>query len=287
MLLLIELANDAADRIYRAIIASRPEEKKLQPILQPFDPVGSTRYVDFETIRSTYKTRPDKCHVSHVVADTNIWEQKMAQALEDMEEVVRYVKNHNLNFTIPYTLNDETRNYLPDFIVGIHDGRDDPLNLIVEVTGQKKKDKAAKVTTAKTLWVPAVNNHGSFGRWAFLEITDPWDAQAAIRAFLAERRAGERDRIPAEVDSVDDANALSTLDLIRKTPNVLGGSARIGNRRIAVWMLVELRRQGATDEEIRTRYAPPLSQADLDAAWRYYSTHREEIDRDVRENEEV
>ena len=38
--------------------------------------------------------------------------------------------------------------------------------------------------TARTLWVPAVNNHGGFGRWAFLEILDPWDAGNAIRAAL-------------------------------------------------------------------------------------------------------
>ena len=36
--------------------------------------------------------------------------------------------------------------------------------------------------TARDLWVPAVNNHGRFGRWAFLEITDPWDAGNLIRA---------------------------------------------------------------------------------------------------------
>jgi len=59
------------------------------------------------------------------------------------------------------------------------------LNLIIEVTGEKKKEKAAKVATAKTLWVPAVNNHGGYGRWAFLEIADPWDAQNIIRGFLA------------------------------------------------------------------------------------------------------
>jgi len=41
---------------------------------------------------------------------------------------------------------------------------------------EKKKDKAAKAATARTLWVPAVNNHGGFGRWAFIEIDDPWDA---------------------------------------------------------------------------------------------------------------
>ena len=60
----------------------------------------------------------------------------------------------------------------------------DLLNLIVEVTGEARKDKAAKVTTARTLWVPAVNNHGGFGRWAFVEVTDPWDAQRTIRSAL-------------------------------------------------------------------------------------------------------
>ena len=35
---------------------------------------------------------------------------------------------------------------------------------------QRKKEKDAKVQTARTMWVPAVNNLGTFGRWAFLEI---------------------------------------------------------------------------------------------------------------------
>jgi type III restriction enzyme len=149
--------------------------------------------VDFDTIRSVYPTRPDKCHVSHVVADTGSWEQKMAQALEEMDEVVRYVKNHSLGLTIPYTLNGEEHPYIPDFIAVLIDGRGmaDPLNLIVEVTGEKKKDKEAKVSTARTLWVPAVNNHGGFGRWAFIEITDPWDAQNSIRKFIEELKLSE------------------------------------------------------------------------------------------------
>ena len=108
----------------------------------------------------------------------------MAESLEDMDEVACYVKNQNLGFTIPYTLNGEEKSYIPDYIVRIDDGHDDLLNLIVEVTGERKKDKAAKVATARTLWVPAVNGHGGFGRWAFLEISDPWDAQNTIRAAL-------------------------------------------------------------------------------------------------------
>ena len=58
------------------------------------------------------------------MADTDSWEQKTAQVLEGMPEVVCYVKNHNLGFTIPYTLNGDERNYIPDFIARIDDGRD-------------------------------------------------------------------------------------------------------------------------------------------------------------------
>ncbi len=186
LLLLSELAYDAADRIYQAIVASADGPKTLKPILRPYDTVGSTRYVDFDTTRPVYKTDPEKCPINYVLADTDSWEQKLAEALEaeDMPEVICYVKNHNLGFTIPYTLNGEEHNYVPDFIVRLDDGKGqaDPLNLIIEVSGEKRKDKAAKVATARTLWVPAVNNYGAFGRWAFLEISDPWDAKHTIRA---------------------------------------------------------------------------------------------------------
>ncbi len=193
LLLLIEYAHDAADRIYKAIVASTDGTAALKPILRPYDALGSTRYVDFDTIRPVYATREDKCHISHVVADTDSWEQKLAQTLEDMDEVVRYVKNHNLGFSIPYTLNGEEHQYIPDFIACIQlpspsgrgaGGEGDLLNLLVEVTGEKKKDKAAKVATARTLWVPAVNNHGGLGRWAFIKIADPWDAENLIRTSL-------------------------------------------------------------------------------------------------------
>jgi len=188
LLLLVEFAHDAADRIYGAIVASEEGPKYLKPILKPYDYIGSTRYVDFDTTRPVYPTNPNKCHISHVVADTESWEQKMAQVLEEMGEVVCYVKNHNLAFTIPYTFEGEDRNYMPDFIVCVNDGKEDLLNLIIEVTGEKKKDKAAKVSTARNLWVPAVNNHGGFGRWTFLEIVDPWDAKNTITAALMERQ---------------------------------------------------------------------------------------------------
>jgi hypothetical protein len=48
-------------------------------------------------------------------------------------------------------------------------------------TEENKKDKGAKVSAARTLWVRAVNNNGGFGRWAFIEVADLRDAQNAIR----------------------------------------------------------------------------------------------------------
>ena len=185
LLLLIELAHNAADRIYQAIVSSESGEKVLKPILRPYDTIGSTRYVDFDTIRDTYDTAPDKCHVSHVVLDSG-WEAKMAQALEEMDEVVCYVKNQNLGFTIPYTLDGKEHNYIPDFIVCVNNDKAELLNLIIEVSAESSKDKAVKVMTARNLWIPAVNNHGGFRHWAFLEISDPWDAKNIIRKELRE-----------------------------------------------------------------------------------------------------
>ena len=98
-------------------------------------------------------------------------------------------KSQGLNFTIPYTFEGEAANYVPDLIVRIDDddgdGAPEPLDLIIEVTGEHRREKAAKAANAETYWVPAVNNHGSLGRWSFLEVTDPWDAANLIRAHVA------------------------------------------------------------------------------------------------------
>ena len=62
LLLLIEFAHDAADRIYKAIVDSTDAAAALKPILRPYDTIGSTRYVDFDTTRPVFATRADKCH---------------------------------------------------------------------------------------------------------------------------------------------------------------------------------------------------------------------------------
>ena len=196
-----EIGRKAALRIYQGILrgerhneGNTPEDdnapKVFLPIFRDKKRTGSTEDVSFETTQPTWETRPDKCHISHVVADTESWEQKTAQALEQMKEVAAYVKNHNLGFTIPYTdHNGAGREYVPDFIAHIQKPGDDShniVNLILETSGMGREDKIQKANTVKNMWVPAVNNYGEFGEWTFLEITDPWNIQNTIREFMSE-----------------------------------------------------------------------------------------------------
>jgi type III restriction enzyme len=186
LLTLEENQSHAADRIYRGIVRSQGAEPTLEAILRADEPTSSTAVVDFDTTKLVGDTDPTKCHVSHVVADSS-WELTAAKRLEEMSEVVRYVKNAGLGFTIPYAIAGRQHQYVPDFIACIDDGHgpDDLLNLIIEVTGERRAEKAIKVATSRTMWVPAVNAHGGFGRWAFVEIDDQADVHAPIRAAVA------------------------------------------------------------------------------------------------------
>ena len=77
--------------------------------------------------------------------------------------VQAYVKNHNLGLEVPYRYGSTLRTYIPDFIVLLNDGHDDPLHLIVEIKGYRGEDAKEKKSTMETYWVPGVNNHGQYG----------------------------------------------------------------------------------------------------------------------------
>ena len=82
-------------------------------------------------------------------------------------------------------------------------------------------------------------------------------------------------------------STVTATTVIRKTPDVCGGDACIGDRRIAVWILAAARRLGYSDAELRTRYQPPLTPEELAAAWDYYDDHRVEIDQAMHSNDGV
>jgi len=74
---------------------------------------------------------------------------------------------------------------------------------------------------------------------------------------------------------------------IQKTPDICGGDACIRNTRIPVWSLIAARRLGATDQDLLTYFIAPLLPADIEAALAYCKQHPEEIDLNIRENEEA
>src|SRR5690606_8453765 len=102
------------------------------------------------------------------------WEAELCRVVERHPRVLRYTKNHNLGFEVPYLFGGEQRRYRPDFIVHVDDGRgaDDPLQLVVEIKGYRGEDAKEKKQTMETYWVPGVNNLGTYGRWAFAELTE-------------------------------------------------------------------------------------------------------------------
>ena len=73
---------------------------------------------------------------------------------------------------------------------------------------------------------------------------------------------------------------------IESTPGVCGGAARIVRTRIPVWVLERARQLGTNEGEVLRCY-PTLRAEDLANAWAYSRSHRDEIEREIRENEEA
>ena len=71
---------------------------------------------------------------------------------------------------------------------------------------------------------------------------------------------------------------------IDKTPGVCGGESRIVRTRIPVWLLERARRLGTSEADLLRSY-PTLRAEDLANVWAYVRSHREEIERDICENE--
>ena len=188
-----ELADTACERIFAAITREGIDSRPVKAVLDPYNPVGSTAHVNFNTTKtSRWEADSRRCHINWLVLDSD-WEGEFCRVAESHPHVKAYVKNHNLGLEVPYRRGSEMRTYLPDFIVRIDDGRgdDDLLNLIVEIKGYRGEDAKDKKATMDTYWVPGVNHHGDYGRWAFAEFTDVSGMEAAfdrlVEGFRAKR----------------------------------------------------------------------------------------------------
>jgi uncharacterized protein (DUF433 family) len=73
---------------------------------------------------------------------------------------------------------------------------------------------------------------------------------------------------------------------IESRPGVCGGAPCIVRTRIPVWVLEQSRRLGISEADLLRSY-PSLRAEDLANAWAYVRRHRDEIDHQIRENEEA
>ncbi len=184
------LAEKACERIKAAIdkasVDNAPADAlPIRAILDPYNPNGSSRHVNFTTSRAVWDTDSRRCHVNRVVLDSG-WEAEYCRVLESHPKVKAYVKNHNLGFEVPYTSGGRSHVYLPDFIVLVDDGNPDPLYLVTEIKGQRDMRDQDKARTMREYWIPGVNRLESYGRWAFTELTDPYTLELGLEDKIAE-----------------------------------------------------------------------------------------------------
>ncbi len=173
-----ELADMACSKIHAGITRHFEAQQPIRAVLDAYNPTGSTLHVNFYTAKkSHWQTDSRKCHVNWVVLDSD-WEAEFCRVVEGHPRVKAYVKNQGLGFEVPYQYGSTMRRYLPDFIVQIDDGQPDYLNLVVEIKGYRGEDAKEKKATMDTYWIPGVNNLGSYGRWAFVELKDVFAMEA-------------------------------------------------------------------------------------------------------------
>ena len=190
------LADTACERITRGIVARHLEERPVQAVLDPYNPIGSTMHVRFTTSKKTrWETNAGRCHVNWVVCDSE-WEAELCRVAEAHPRVRAYVKNHGLGLEVPYRFQAESRMYVPDFIVLVDDGHgeEDLLRLVVEIKGYRREDAKEKADTMRTYWVPGVNGLRTYGRWDFVEFGDVYTIQADFAAKVEAEFAGMIER---------------------------------------------------------------------------------------------
>jgi type III restriction enzyme len=169
----------AAEKISDAITNQVGNRRaRLRPMINRFNPTSSTAEVDFMTRKAVIAV--ERSEVSHVTLDGktgNTWEQLLAEILGHDPNVAAFVKNDHLSFYIPYVHKGRSHSYVPDFLVRLRSVPGEPLcrTLIIEVSGSQKSPgpTQAKANTARNSWCVAVNNHEGFGRWGYIEMTDP------------------------------------------------------------------------------------------------------------------
>lgn len=171
-------ARRAVERLSDAIYPDTDQdEPPLLPVINRFQPHGTTANVAFNTTRACHPTT--KSQIDQVVLDTEQWERSAAFTLEASDDVICYARNDHLGFGIPYELLGVPHTFFPDFLVRLTNGT----ILILEIKGMVSDVDNAKAQAAER-WVAAVENWDRMGPWQFHMCRDP-QALSFELAFFA------------------------------------------------------------------------------------------------------
>lgn len=105
-----------------------------------------------------------RSHVNMIVGDST-YENSAGYHLDRHRAVHSFVKNHGLNFAIPYLHNGEPKEYLPDFVARLAGGSE--RYLICETKGADWDATAAVKAQAAHRWCAAINATGEYGHWDY------------------------------------------------------------------------------------------------------------------------
>ncbi|MDD2767583.1 MAG: hypothetical protein PHT19_02535 [Methylococcus sp.] len=140
--------------------------EKLAACFDQEQPIGST-----SAMRTWYTTKPcaptEKSQISHVVYDS-VWEKAVADLCEKEPAVLAWAKNDHLDFRVRYLYRGSSRNFVPDYLIRLDNGK----TLVLEVKGQDSEQNRAK-RAAMAAWVQAVNEQSGFGQWCFDVVFEP------------------------------------------------------------------------------------------------------------------
>lgn len=177
------LVQRVRDGILPAVAAA---DAPLLPVLDSFRPWLSTKTVDYQTTRDTVPLT--RSHLNRAVVIKG-WERRAIEILEAADCVDFFSPNDaRVGLTIPYEYGDSFHTYIPDFMVRVRGGA----TVIVEIKGGGGEIWAPDQIRAKNVaalkWVAAVNNLGTYGKWAF-EICREL---SRLEGQIAQHAAGEK-----------------------------------------------------------------------------------------------
>ncbi|MEW5862914.1 MAG: DEAD/DEAH box helicase family protein [Pseudomonadota bacterium] len=167
--------RQALDALETAIRGAGAAGVEAVPIL------GNPEWLDTANLRRFQWTgivaEGKRCHTNKVPCHTEL-EKRFADFLDGAKDVVRYLKNERLGFSVTYYENNRPRQYYPDFIVAVRDAHSREVMWLVEAKGEVRPNTALKSEAAR-LWCEKMSAT-KYGQWRYLFVQ-----QRKLEAALA------------------------------------------------------------------------------------------------------